>query len=639
MLCSQHIFWPQYNTDEKLQKIRFFTEGDFCISSAPGEPKAISYQQHIMKRILTILTALTLTPLATLSAAESALAPVTSLPIADLKLGGALGQRQQATVAYLLWRYRDADRLLFPFEHREQWQRVRDWDGEYIGKWLDASAFMADATHDEALLAAVDDVAKRLRGTQEPDGYLGTEMAENRLKPSWPLWMHWLAVKGLREHGQRRGDGESLKAALRGVDWVLKQYSPIADDRSLFYRGNGHLSFLDELVAAHTITGDRKYLDFGAAAIAHYPPFKAMREDGVVVPTHAYNLMTFLGGAVRLYQARGEREELRWVERIWDYIATQRLFPTASVSTNESFKDPPRDVPSGHLQETCATVEWLMFTHRLYLATGDIRYAHMLERTAHNALLGAQSTDGMKWNYFTPLRDAKDWFGGPTDCCYFSGPRGIARLPELLYHLDAEGVRVDLFESSEARLKVKNVPVTLTQTTRYPEEGAVKITIAVEQPLSFTLKVRIPEHMTKPSVSIGTEPAMPVEAGRYAELRREWRTGDVVSVSFEPETWLATLADGSTAILRGAEVLALDTRDNAVDLGAVCIPPGVPNLERAEPSSDRDHRARYRCELEIGGKPTAVLLTPFSVAGNPTPGFTVGAARYRTAFPPSTLKK
>ena len=589
--------------------------------------------------IRQLLTTLLLSSQVPLHAVESPLAPVASPSIADVKLSGALGQRHHATVAYLLWRYQDADRLLFPFEHRDQWQRVRDWDGEYAGKWLDAATLMADATRDQALLAAVDDVAKRLRATQDADGYLGTEMAENRLKPGWPLWMHWLAVKGLREHGQRLGDGESLKAAVRGVDWVLKQYSPIADGKSLFYRGNGHLSFLDELVAAHDITGDRKYLDFGAAAAAHYSLFKTMREDGAVASTHAYNLMTFLGGAVLLYQARGEREELRWVERVWENIAIQRLFPTASVSTDESFKEPTRDLPRGHLQETCATVEWMLLTRRLYLATGDIRYAHMLERTARNALLGAQSTDGMKWDYFTPLREVKDWFGGPTDCCYFSGPRGIARLPELLYHLDADGIRVDLFESSEARLKVKEVPVTLTQTTRYPDEGVVRITLALAQPHSFTLKVRIPEHVTKPRVSVGTEPAIVVEAGRYAQLRREWHTGDVVNISFEPEPWLASLADGSAAIARGSEVLALDTRDNTVDLESVRIPPGVPSLERAEPSSDRDHRARYRCELEIGGKLVAFLLTPFSVAGNPTPGFTVGAARYRTAFPPSTPKK
>lgn len=601
-------------------------------------PNMNSHRHHCHSLTMRILLSVAAAAFASIAvAADDRFPPVACASTQNVKLRGPLGQRYTANTAYLQWRYRDADRLLFPFEHRDQWQRVRDWDGEYIGKWLDAAVLTADATRDAALLAAVDEAAKRLRATQEADGYLGTELPANRLKPGWPLWMHWLAAKSLREHGQRRGDDASVKAAIRGADWVLQQFGTITDGKNPIYRASGHLSVLDELVEIHAITGDRKYLDFGAAAVAHYPPFQNMRQTyavGQMEPMHCYSLMTYLGGAVRLAVARGDKTELEWLERVWTDIATRRLFPTASVSIDEGFKAPPADLPNAHLQETCATVEWILFSHRLYLATGDVRYANMIERTVRNALLGAQSTDGLKWTYFTPLREIKDWFAGPTDCCYFSGPRGIARLPELVYHADAGGVRVDLFEDGEAVLNVEDARVKLTQTTDYPAGGEVKITVDVDRPLAFTLKVRIPEHVTGARVAVGAEPPRNVEAGRHAELRREWRAGDSVTVSFEPETWLAALSDGSAAIVRGAEVLALDRRDNpAMNFGTVRLLPGLPVLEPAEPSSDRDHRARYRCQLEVAGKPAAVLLTPFAVAGNLTPGVIANGAVYRTAFP------
>ncbi len=594
-----------------------------------------SLGKHTMMRYDLALIALLLANVSAVQAADVMRGAVTAVPVAEVKLNGPLGERYAANTGYLQWRYRDLDRLLFPFEHRDQWQRVKDWDGEYIGKWLDAAVLTADGTQDAQMLAAVDQVAMRLRATQEPDGYLGTEMPETRLKPGWPVWMHWLAMKGLREHGQRRGDPASIQAFVRGADWVLRQYGPITDAKSVFYRGNGHLSVLDELVEAYAITGNRKYLEFGAAAVAHYPPFIKMRTEGRVAPMHSYSLMTFLGATVRLHQARGEREELRWLERVWEDIAAHHLFPTASVSTAEHFKEPPRDVLKGELQETCATVEWLIFTHRLYLATGDIRYAHMLERTVRNALLGAQSTDGMAWNYFTPLRQAKAWFAGPTDCCYFSGPRGIARLPGLIYHRDADGIRVDIFESSTAHFNVEGEAVKIAQKTDYSAGSSVELRFDMANPLSFALKLRIPEHVANARVRVTGETAISVDAGRYAELRRRWKPGDVIRVEFEPQAWLAELADGNVAISRGAEVLSLDLRDNpGVDLEAVRIP-GLPVLERADPSNDRDHRVRYRCQLEIAGKPVALLLTPFAVAGNPTPGTTTGSARYRTAFSPT----
>ena len=99
----------------------------------------------------------------------------------------------------------------------------------------------------------------------------------------------------------------------------------------------------------------------------------------------------------------------------------------------------------------------------------------------------------------------------------------------------------------------------------------------------------------------------------------------------QPQPWLADLRDGTAAIVRGAEVLAFDVRDNHLDPGTVRLT-GAPELKPAPPSEDRDHRPRYRCPLEIGGKPAEALLTPFAVAGNSTPGYTEGYASFRTAF-------
>lgn len=105
------------------------------------------------------------------------------------------------------------------------------------------------------------------------------------------------------------------------------------------------------------------------------------------------------------------------------------------------------------------------FTERLYKATGHVKYIDALERVCYNALLAAQSTDGMKWTYYTPLRYTKKWFQGPTNCCFWSGPRGIARIPEMVYSVDEQGLRVDLFEQSKAKLKVKGKEVSIDQMT------------------------------------------------------------------------------------------------------------------------------------------------------------------------------
>lgn len=558
------------------------------------------------------------------------------LPLAPacLTLTGGLGQRYAGHLAYLQWRGRDLDRLLFPFEHRDEWQRVRDWDGEYLGKWLDAAVRTADLTGDPTLLRQTTEAATRLRATQEADGYLGTELPAHRFRPDWPLWMHWLAMKGLREYGQRRHDDACVQAAIRGGDWFVSQFHPLTDSHSaLFACRHGVLAILDELAELHAITGAAPLLDLAAAAIAHYPPFQAMRASGKAPPMHAYSLLTYLGGAALVAHARGDGATLAWLTATWDELATQHLYPTGSVSTNEHLAQPPSDLPNGHLQETCATVEWLIFTQRLYGITGEPRYAHMIERTVRNALLAAQSCDGKKWTYFTPLRTHKEWLIGPTDCCFFSGPRGLARLPDLLYHRDAEGLRVDLFESSTVTVRLHEQAVTLVQESAYPAVGRVTLCVQPAQPLRFTLKLRLPEHTTNAQVQVNGQPvALSAAAGAYLVLDRTWQPRDTVLLTFDPCVWQARLHDQSALVLRGIEVLSFDRRDNETDYDQVRLP--TDPLVAPAPSSS-DGRPRYRVTADVAGQAVPLLFTPYADAGNATVGVMAGHATFRTAFPPS----
>jgi uncharacterized protein len=556
-----------------------------------------------------------------------------SVALGSVTLTGTLGRRHEVNLGYLLWRGLDRDRWLFPFEHRDRWERVRDWDGEYAGKWLEAAAMTILPAAVTGLDFVAKEVAARLCAAQEPDGYLGTELPPNRLESSYPLWEHWYAMKGLRTYAQLCGDEASMTAFIRAGDWLYDQFHPIVDDSSLlftFHRDG--LSILDELAELYATTSDSKYLELGAAAIEHYPPFRTMRESGKVLPMHAYCLMSFLGGAVMIAHAREDTDTIGWLARIWDDIAQNHLFPTASVSTGELFALPPADKPENRLQETCATLEWMLFTDRLYEATGDVRYPNMLERTIRNALLGAQSRDGKKWTYYTALRPVKSWFEGGTDCCYFSGPRGIARLPQLVYRTEPCGIRVDLFESSTARLQVRECAVTLKQESIYPAEGLMRLTVEPESgPVAFALKVRIPEHTRSARVNVNGEPATSTAtAGEYVALDRTWQSGDRVEVTLEPEVWVARLSDESMVIVRGTEVLALDGRDNDTNFDRVALSEPV-SVEDADPSARG--RQRYRVSLDVNGVNTPLLMTPFWEAGNPSVGVMAKDIRYRAAFP------
>ncbi len=387
-----------------------------------------------------------------------------------MTLTGRLSARYQGNLRYLAHIYETReDWMLEPFLRRgKEWvlEPLRNkkgelaWAGEYAGKWLDAAALSASNSGDAHLGQDAARFASELIATQESDGYLGIELPARRGQGSdwdWDVWNVKYAMTGLLTYFETRQDEASLHAAVRCGEWLINQFGMVsAADHPFFsstMNGGSNVVVLDQLARLYRFTGERKFLEFASAVVTHYPPLETMRRTHQAPMWHAYNLASYLGGVVELAMASNRRTELIWVEKVWEDITSRHLYPTGSLSFSEHLSETaPNDTPvengepARHHQETCATVEWLLFNALLYKATGRVRYMEHMEQTIYNALLAAQSLDGLQWMYYTPLRYEKRWFTGPTSCCYWSGPRGIARLPGWVFAIDSEGLRVNLYE-------------------------------------------------------------------------------------------------------------------------------------------------------------------------------------------------
>ena len=379
----------------------------------------------------------------------------------QVTLTGRLSTRYQGNLRYLSHIYETReDWMLEPFRYRgTDWvlEPLRNkkaelaWAGEYAGKWLDAAVLSASAAGDEQLGQAAARFASELIATQESGGYLGIELSSRRGQGSdWDVWNVKYAMTGLLTYFETSQEEASLYAAVRCGEWLINQFGMVSAKEHPFFSstmdGGANVIVLDQLARLYRFTGERKFLEFANAVVEHYPPIERMRSTGQAPFWHAYNLAGYLGGIVELAIASNSKTELIWVEKVWEDITSRHLYPTGSLSFSEHLSETaPNDTPvkngepARHHQETCATVEWLLFNALLYQATGRVRYMEHMEQTIYNALLAAQSLDGLQWMYFTPLRYEKRWFTGPTSCCYWSGPRGIARLPGWVYALDTAG--------------------------------------------------------------------------------------------------------------------------------------------------------------------------------------------------------
>jgi len=527
----------------------------------------------------------------------------------------------------------------------------RMWDGEYAGKWLDAAVRVAVNSGDQAKLSMVDAFAADLRKYQQADGYMGIQLPQDRplddWERSWDNWNQWNCMIGFLTHYEFRGEKASLEAASSIGKWIVKTFSPAEKMKTEFLTnevtgGMTNIVIINQLMRLYTITCNPDLIAFVKTVIEKYRPIKKMLTDGDPYLFHPYMLGAVLNGVVQFAVETEDAVMLARMEQVWDGLVKDHLFPTGSLGHREDLSAAPLvDRPNGQLQETCATTEWIFLTQRLYAVTGKVKYIEELERTCYNALLAAQSADGMKWCYWTPLRYSKHFLYGPTRCCYWSGPKGIARLPQIVYAARGNDIYVNFFEPSKGNLGTDGGTVQVTQAGTFPEVGRSHITLKTPKDWKGSLHIRMPKWAKDFQVTFNGKPAS--NAGNlegYFTIQLHHLKKYKVEIQFELPLLLEKFKGTDYVMRRGPEVLSIDARDN-IDtwLGAhddlVSIPDDIAFLpldsnQRYQWAGPVNISNRRRYLVKLNDERTSELrgfiLTPYADAGNEN-------AAFRTVFP------
>jgi DUF1680 family protein len=122
-------------------------------------------------------------------------------------------------------------------------------------------------------------------------------------------------------------------------------------------------------------------------------------------------------------------------------------------------------------------------------------------------------------------------------------------LPGYVYARRADGYAINLFIGGETTFAGGAAGrVRLVQKTRYPADGAVSVEVEPERPARFALRVRVPgwargvenpyglylsDGARRWSLALNGQAVEPrIEKG-YAVLDREWKKGDMVTLSLD----------------------------------------------------------------------------------------------------------
>jgi DUF1680 family protein len=487
------------------------------------------------------------------------------------------------------------------------------FDDTDVYKVSEGASYALAVQEDPAMQAYLDKLIALVASAQEPDGYLYTARTIDPQHPhSWSGDKRWIneeeqshelydaghLFEAAAAHYQAAGETNLLYVATKEADLLCQVFGPGPNQLHVW---PGHEIVEMGLCKLYRATGDERYLKLAKYFIdvrgtrpggdnyhqSRIPPVTQTEAVG-----HAVRAGYLYSGMADVAALTGDQDCVHAIDTIWGNIVGKKLYLTGGIGAVPRIEGFGRNyyLPNDTAYcETCAAVANDFLNERLFLLHGDAKYVDVFERTLYNGLLSGVSLDGTKFFYPNPLECAghyqrSPWFG--CACCPGNITRFLPSLPGDFYAERGDTVYVNLFAGGSADIKLDDGrKITLTQVTRYPWDGDVKITVSPEKKSRFTLAVRIPGWARNEPVPsdlyrfahVDIEPvalaingkAVPIRLENgYAKLRRSWKPGDVLELNLPmPVRRVVANANvnadaGRVALQRGPIVFCTEWPDN-----------------------------------------------------------------------------
>jgi uncharacterized protein len=470
------------------------------------------------------------------------------VPTGGVSLGdtGVFKSAMENNIAYLLNSF-SVDHMLVPFRERAGQKNPPDdrpqensWDRDFRG--ANAGRFLMGAGNTlrwidrPELRKRLNQMIDGIEACRSPNGYI-LAFPPDKLRGEEANYARAWLTHGLIE-AAIAGNPKAY-GLLRGhADW-FNQWDMLP--KLINCCGNAHQGHIASTRTYFTPVGkpedlqiaERYYVqDWWMGQLAARQPDAIWKYP---LPTpHSY-LITSFEAYLDHYCATGDKEYLESMLGAWDLIHDkwEHVGGSMAVCEGPAGTFPPCSYfirRSGHTGETCGSVFWIKFNQRLQQFYPDQeKYAAEIEKSIYNVCLANQA-GGQGVRYHTALEGAKEGPQCCNTCCEGQATRLYGSLPEYIYSTTADGLYVNLYESSTIRRQIAGQTVRLTMKSKFPFDPNVAIKCAVSQPVAMKLRLRVPVWATKGMPIAVNGQQVPVgKPGSYAVLNRTWTNGDTVS--------------------------------------------------------------------------------------------------------------
>ncbi len=465
-----------------------------------------------------------------------------------------------------------------------------------VYKWIEAASW-AIASPDSSplakqnLQAEVEALIPEIAAAQDPSGYLDTNFTGDRAHLRFSDLIHShedyclarLLFAGIAYYRVTK-HRSLLEIGQRFADYLAVNYGPSAKPFIA-----AHPELVSALVELYRTAGETKYLDLARYLLSGSERERLHLKDADVhsifsgkpltsrseFEGQAVNALEATSGATDYFAESGDPAYKRTLDLLWTDLVSRRLSITGGVglrSGTDYFGEPYDVADGGPGSEAPIAVANVSWSFRMLALTGDARYADVMERALYNEVSAAISLAGgvsCGRGYTTLSADKAKALYYESEYCPPDVSSLVESLGSLFYATSLDGVYVNLFNDSELDWHLEDgTGLRVVESTNYPWDGEVKLTLYPAKPSQFSFHVRWPAWAPTADVLInGNRASGDFEVGSFITLTRTWQAGDTIVITFGEQPTLiranprAGALYGKITVEKGPLVFALQQPD------------------------------------------------------------------------------
>ncbi len=492
-------------------------------------------------------------------------------------MGGHLDELEPEMIAYP---YIDKRPVLKWKPHQQD-----GWGAEISGNYWTGLIKLAFTLQDDALIEKATNWVNAMLKNQKDDGYLGTyNEPHSRIYEDFNAWGTTCCMRGLLAFYEATGREDVMDAIYRCMLWFCDNWP---GDQKTTYAG----PFIIEMMSlCYKHRPDARLIEFSEDYerfiqkhdIFHLAYTTLLNGDFRYNCNHTAGYGTQTRIHAQLYTVTGKEDYLKATVRAMENMRANAMHMTGSPVSLAEYLAPVSSIAE---TEYCSYTVFNAAYSYLSAITGEARWGDYMEEAFYNGAQGARKKDEKAIAYLSApnqlyATDSSTQAGERPDmqvyspcytvsCCPVNS---VVLLPEFIQGMMLYDDDDNIYMTAYGPCFMEWRGLRIEEKTLYPFRNSIEFAITGERHCSLFFK--IPAWCKKYTICVNGTPAS-IEANEkgYAELVRNWHTGDKVTLTFDMQTEVITVDDSKAsrkfplAIRRGVLVYSYHVKEKWIPQG------------------------------------------------------------------------